>query len=625
MRIKYCSKYDLNCGCMLQEIEKYLESIDTKKIDSINDIIEIYNINRFFDNDVYMVRWDEIKKSQYKNKAKEFIKHASKYLEYISSGSLKEKYYETELEYKNDFWEVLSAYNIIKKNPSIINKDVLDVNMVYSLLHTKNLAKKYDRIIKEILITDESLAETIISYDINKTKDFYLPAFSLEELEKAVDNYINSDSPNPNYLNYIYSIGRIESQQIGAMHRIQAKEKADSIYNSLPNSNKNKLSFKISIAFKNVEDIIKLEKSDNLSFEIAFDEEWIKNHLDYPTLLNNLIFIFGFVDNEFRTSFIKKSLSNESIFSLLGIHSPNEYSFDINRRFLEMYSSIVTRSYSEVLKKYDINVEDIIEWFFKEYLAIEFKIEGFVFNKTTCGSTYLEKCRMLFAELDGVLKQYDFYCKNHCLNREALDLSNSVKSKDISSLVSEKYVFCNDTKLTELINDLFSNKSPLNLWSNNTDYNSFVEAILKGKIAINNIPVYLQQIITNMIDYDILSVYDSVLSIENEKIILFKDLFENDELSLNHLTKTRKITEKYIKEGKFGVKSALLTKEEADYFDYMLNNKTFDNNRAIRNSYMHGTNPLDVNHHINTYYLIIKFLLLLIIKINDDIQLSKQV
>lgn len=65
--------------------------------------------------------------------------------------------------------------------------------------------------------------------------------------------------------------------------------------------------------------------------------------------------------------------------------------------------------------------------------------------------------------------------------------------------------------------------------------------------------------------------------------------------------------------------STLFTRNEQDYIDYYLNKAKFTNGHDIRNRYLHGTNSNDEKQYEKDYYSIIKIIIIIIIKINDDL------
>lgn len=70
----------------------------------------------------------------------------------------------------------------------------------------------------------------------------------------------------------------------------------------------------------------------------------------------------------------------------------------------------------------------------------------------------------------------------------------------------------------------------------------------------------------------------------------------------------------------------LLSKPERDYFSYYLDNSEFTNGFALRNIYAHGaTSPSnDENVHMNDYYMFLCLLIILVLKIEDDLWLASK-
>ena len=65
--------------------------------------------------------------------------------------------------------------------------------------------------------------------------------------------------------------------------------------------------------------------------------------------------------------------------------------------------------------------------------------------------------------------------------------------------------------------------------------------------------------------------------------------------------------------------SSLLSKPEQDYFNYFLNKSAFTNGPDLRNKYSHTQPHIreDKNHQRN-YFIALRLLIVLIIKINDE-------
>lgn len=101
------------------------------------------------------------------------------------------------------------------------------------------------------------------------------------------------------------------------------------------------------------------------------------------------------------------------------------------------------------------------------------------------------------------------------------------------------------------------------------------------------------------------------------------ELYRYNVISMYRLHDTLQAEVKLMhEENKVEFGSALFSKLEQDMFDYYLNNSKFQNGPQLRNKYAHGRlgNAANSNEEINykNYLLILKLLIAIVIKINED-------
>ena len=138
-------------------------------------------------------------------------------------------------------------------------------------------------------------------------------------------------------------------------------------------------------------------------------------------------------------------------------------------------------------------------------------------------------------------------------------------------------------------------------------------------------PEYDQSDLEQLVENDCIQIdEEGYIEIKDiRKINIFKELYYNGVISYWKYSKeSRKIMDELCKKGilKFG--DTLLSNAESDYFNYYLNKAKFVNGLDLSNKYIHGCQPNGKDSekiHENNYYLFLKLLILLIIKINDDI------
>ena len=62
----------------------------------------------------------------------------------------------------------------------------------------------------------------------------------------------------------------------------------------------------------------------------------------------------------------------------------------------------------------------------------------------------------------------------------------------------------------------------------------------------------------------------------------------------------------------------MLSRPESRYFDFYLNKTDFSDGLDLRNKYIHDTGSLDEKTQTHDYYTLLKLMIILIIKINED-------
>lgn len=66
------------------------------------------------------------------------------------------------------------------------------------------------------------------------------------------------------------------------------------------------------------------------------------------------------------------------------------------------------------------------------------------------------------------------------------------------------------------------------------------------------------------------------------------------------------------------VSSKLLSKPEVQYIDYILNKREFSNGLDLRNKYIHDSISKDETRQNYDYAILVKIMIILIIKINEE-------
>lgn len=539
---------------------------------------------------------------------------------------------EKNYQYYDDFFEVIEKYNVFERiSENVFQKLIKDRYILHHVLPNKKIVNKFGNLIRNKLLEYPENATILLDkYEIEgENKQIYLPKeFTITDKENLIIKYINSKEANLNYLRIIENIqskkNELEiSDKTRLLTKKKIKEQTEKFF-----QNSDGIEMKRSVVFseKRLEQEVIIEGSGR-DIKCIYDFNWIKENQDYPTLLNNFIYLFGYVDMQMRIGLTSKKCNLGLFERFLSISSKNAYKKGTTFDTLEMLSNLQIISYSERLNSLNIRLESIIEWFFKEYLFKEFNINDYRISIPSKNSSTLEKCRTILSEMDHILKEYQLIVEDGQIDHELIEISsNPIQFKDIKSIIKNKYIYANSEEYKLMEFYFFSDQCILHYIKRiEKRYSSFFDLINNEKIKKEDYATYAEVEINYLIEKDyIIEDKYGYLKINKKKVVnIFKDLYKNEVISYwKYPEEYRKVIDELISDGILCAESSLLSRPEADYFNYYLNKAEFNNGLDLRNRYIHGTQPSNDSSeeiHKYNYMIFLKLFILLIIKINDDL------
>ena len=622
-RVKFYSEHDMTCGI---ELNKIADKINTNVIDNeckISDLIEFHNILKYLEIKRFSDYIEKLVHIDSKTLEKEIRKKTGRFLGNVGANYVN-LYDEIDFTDTEDFLEIIEKYKLYEQISELDFKELLNKEYVhiYMVLKFKRLTEHYDLTIKQRILSDFSNAETIISKYLGETSLFLPPSLSNSEILELIDGYIDSPSVHINYLRSIIVFPTNRGLNIPDKIRLHAKRK-EIVENEKIFKNGTGIESSVTISYPTdiSEEIIITKTGTNVDIRVS--RKWIEENQDYPTLWNNFIHLFNIVDDKFRLTLVSKTngmSALESVFSPSGSHL---YKTSYGFSFMEMIANAEVNSYLQVMSIFNIRIEDMIEWFFINYLKVEFSIDNFVVKMPSDVSPYFEKCRSILPELDRIFKQYNALVEDGEIDQELIQLSSSsFKNNEIKSFNSNKYVYPLGGWYKTATYLLFSDQSGIfHLRSQKENYMNFVDLIVKGCVKKNDFLEYQLQRMQWLFDNGLIfENEDGYIKFVNLKTIyVLKELYYEDVLSYWHYhEEIRKIIDDFERKNSVTFESTLLSRNEQDYLDYYLNKAKFTNGFDIRNRYLHGTNGSDENQYKADYYLILKLIIIIVIKINDD-------
>lgn len=630
-RIKYYSSADLSTGHSLLNCEQLLNSFDESiEYDDINDILEFYNITLFFDNELKLLKWSNTEYQNYKSISAKMKKIVYKFFNSITNNNFEMLYNSVSHQYKDNFWTLFNEnINILNIDDSTFDS-VLNSNYVniYDILCNKKIVKKYDDIIKKYLVENVDIGtDVLVQFYLIKKDTIYIPA-SLTNDDKIViiKDYIDLKQARLDYLELLLNISDGDIP-LDVRVRKKIKNRIKELGDEL-SKNGIKIDTTYSVGFvPDLGEPVKLETTSR-KVRISFDLNWIRDNLDKSTILNNFIFLLEYVDSQYRWNVVTKKRHLGLVDGFFTTRASNDYLVSSSFQTLNILANMQHVAYYDQLLKFDVRLERIIEWFFNEYLHTEFGIGNFNVTMSSNSSTYLEKCRNDLAELEGVLKKYNFYSEDGYIDQELVTMSSKpIPFENIKSVLKNKYIYVNDkNEFENICHTLFSDQCMLKYIERIGDhYNCFFDLLLNNEVYKDDIHQYDEYWLNILIENNLVYMEDNIIRIKDIITInVLRDLYENEVLSYWRLSpKMRKIVDSLVNNGLLKASNSLLSIPETDYLNYILNNK-YSNSLFLRNMYLHGTQPAgDEELHKSNYMIILRLFILVIIKINDELCLRE--
>ena len=621
-----------------------LGGFDIKKEEpDINGIIEFFVIVKIIEKtnclEILQVNTDE--KEKIVKVMKEYKKLIGCFFGQINNDNLIEIYEQVELYYKEEFFEVFEChktYTLISKK---LFKEICNCEnfFIKHILQNKYTTEHFAEEVKKELLSNTEYARLLLDeYAIEGViprRPLHFPGiFTLKDREKLIKGYIDSISVNLNYLKMIVNTQKSNNLDISDKTRLLAKRKIESKNKEYFETEGKESGYKCGAEVQFVErqdDVFELTMDGGIT-KCSYDKSWIEENKDFSTLLNNFIYLFGYVDGQMRITLSSKNKELSIFEDSLSLKSKKIYKKGISFNMKNMLSDLQLIAYYEVLEKLDIKIEDIIEWFFKTYLPNQFNIYNYKINMPPENLRYFEKCKLILPEFEFLLKQYNLLVEDDVIEQEILQSSSTpLTIEKIKSRINKKYAYPNlELEEYKKINYYFFSDQCMLYYIERFAvrfeeiYENFYEIVINEQLKVEEYEGISGEYIQYLIQKNYIKENEEgfIEIVNPKKLLILQDLSHNEVIDYFKYPKTYRLEiDKLIRDDMLLIKSSLFSESEQKYFSYYLNKNHFNNSLELRNKYLHGSfSGIDSEefHHRN-YMSILKLFILTIIKINDDL------
>ena len=619
--VKYWDITDLTFGDNYRNAIKKLDTNrDFSSLTDINEIIELFEIYQIITCKDLKVEYSK----PYLKKAEGLMPFIARFFKNVNDDNFEGYYFSVCAHYMDDFWALFDKFSCYEQVSSDKMRAFLsrgDIVLHYISEHSR-ITEAYDQEIADTLRQSDQTARMIVSEFLeehtDRHKKLYFPkSLSADEYEVILQKYIDSEYPNAGILQLIYQSQSSSECPISDKLRLNAKRRAQDVFQQQSGTT---LSFGVGISFCKMENFFEVRTNNKQEILYRYNVRCLEDRLDNDLIIENFATIFAFTDSFGRSRF-PSICSKLGVFErTLGVKGVKEYKTG-NAFFVEdLRSSAIMHAYYSFLAAKGIDIEEVIKWFFSDYLFDRYGVEGFGFNASSRTSGFVERCKNLCSELDGILKQYKMYVETGSVDEELFEIaSTAIIFASLPSQISDKYAYTNSERLKKELYLLFSDQCMLAYIPDYNKYSSFAELIEAERIKVDDYNQHEKPSLDFLIDRHTISVDETgIIVLNSKRASLLRDLNDNDVICLQYCDDYREIIDELELNKDIEIASKLFTKPESDYLNYMLNKSTFSNGLDLRNRYCHGTYSKDENEQARDYFCLLKITIMIVLKIREE-------
>lgn len=637
-RVCFYSPNDLSIGYNLELAEKAIAKYKSESASTLTDVIELFHIKKLIDNDCRLKCWSDAQFNQIKENIKDYNVIIAKHFAKLNKNSLENCYDALNWECRQAFWDIIDQFKLFNVVDNNFVKHVAKgkQNDLTKILHCRSVVEKFKIELRLIMLEDSNTAHTLINHYIAKhdnitDRKIYIPSnLSMDDKVTIINSYLDSKDPN---LNYVRLICQNKDDKNGLVLDPQTRVKAERLAQKLndklmSDSRTVKISHKLAIAFSNENSIAPADyriEEDCLTY--LYSVKYIRS-CNSIELVENCKTLFYWINRHGLLELINKSSEIDGLEIAFMDKSRNtypDYSYFHQKNELALYQIY---GYNKVLAQLNTSLEQMLKKFYEGHLFNKYGYPALKLNYPNLEDSWLNKCRILFPELDSVVKQYNTYVLYNEIDKDIIRLSKPLKMTEGKSLLLNKYYEINEdsSELCAILNYLFGSSS---LLSNvkpfkKKRYHNLFNLLNSEEVYYENYEDYQRSNIDFLISHNVIKKSKSgqLFIPSNDLKIILKSLWEYRACSYwHHSEKGMKYLDEMVDRGWLIKSDNLLTKEEKQYFSYYMDNGEFTNGFAYRNLYAHGCiiSEDDTEKHHIAYWVFLRLLTILILKIEDDL------
>lgn len=513
-RVKFYGLNDMATSFHVARVAELAERFDPKKVPtSTEDILELHNVQQYLEQGLFPNTYDEERQSQAKARIPQIRSVVARFFSAVDNTNFATVVKGVSREYRADLLDLLGRNSVfVRCDCAVVLPALAETGVrLASMLASKKLVQAYDLEIRGELratpLAAEHLVRKYLQGDVRE--DVYLPpSFTPADARELLELYIDSDDANSNYLGLIANAKKIPQAGIDAKLMLRAKRRNDVMTAKFFSENKGlRTGFKVTISESQDEPVkFEMDDSDGLTSRYTYSRQWLQDTSDNPSILNNFLHLFNFTDSQVLLALPSYPVQLGVMERTMGTIGKTEYKVGAAFRAVDMSTLLQTRMYHYFLQSKEIDLEKVIAWFFEEYLVEEFGALNFSFTPSEKGTSYLQRVRHFFVEMESIANQFTLFVQDGELDRDLLAMgSELVRYKEIPSLLVGKYVYPSEgEEISAILHLLFSDQSMLTYINESLNADTAAKLLLENQIAYDEFEDYQKPTIDYLINQEVL-------------------------------------------------------------------------------------------------------------------------
>lgn len=629
-RVKFYSASDLSVGWEARRAAEVALAFDRAEgVAHVAEALELSNVIKFIELGLVPQSLSEEERSELSARVLTIRGAIARFFRSVEESNASCLLVGVPINYRADLLEELARQGAFERCSAASMLPALEKTgfVLRDLLESKALVKAYDAEVRSMLLADPLNGEHLVQkYLAAGTRTpIYLPStFSPADAKTLMGRYVDSDDAHPNSLELIARTSDDTRAGIDRQVRFRARKRREEVVAQFFETN-NGFKTGCEVQLDATQTVPATEALDGMVGKYSYSRVWLEETLDSPSILNNFQFLFDFADAD-------GLLNLPSFYADLGVierfmttNGAKDYVTGVAFNLKDWSLTLQTAMYLQFLKSHDIDLESLLEWFINDYLPSELSVTGFRFQASSPTSSYLERCRHLFPEMEGLVRQFVLFIEDGVVDFDMLEISSeAVEYGDVPSALGGKYVYCVEgTDLVGVLNAVFSDQSGLTYIREDLQDVNFARLVVKNRLEMDDFHPHQLPGVNCLMDHGVLTIKEGRVALADEdRFLALHTLWAKEAVGYHHLSEVgRAYVDDLDSRGWVTRKATLLTEAEGRYFDYMLNRK-FHNGPNLRNKYAHGAQPGgNEEAHFASYLAAIKLLIALAIKMNDEFRL----